>query len=277
VGNRFELANIRTKLFTTGEENDQNYFNLFPSANVQYKLSDKQDLRLTYSRRIDRPGAWRLNPFPDIADSLNIRSGNPELKPEYIQSLELGQHLMIGTFDLMTTAFYRYTSGVIDYIITVDDGISYGRPENLNHGHDLGFEVIAITPLTPWWDINASYTIYQNRLDGTNVNARFKNDNISWNAKVVSDFTLPWDLKFQISGRYTARGIDAQGTDYARYKVDASILKTFADNKGKISLSCRDLFNTLSFGGTSFGDEFNQRWEFKPESRLVFLSVGFQI
>ncbi|HEX6226663.1 MAG TPA: TonB-dependent receptor, partial [Chryseolinea sp.] len=198
LGNRFEKTIVHTTQFELGEENKQSYLNLFPSASLQYMLSKRQDLRLTYSRRIDRPRAGRLNPFPDISDSLNIRTGNPMLQPEYIQSLELGQHIAFKKFDLTTTLFYRYTSGIIDYIIEVDEnGVSYGRPENLNNGSDAGIELIGSASITPWWNLNMSYSLFQRYIDGSNVDLDYTNENLAWNTKVVSEFTLPYDIMLQ--------------------------------------------------------------------------------
>jgi outer membrane receptor protein involved in Fe transport len=278
VGNRFEKAIINTTQYALNEKNRLSYLNLFPSANLQYHISKKQDLRFSYSRRIDRPRAGRLNPFPDISDSLNIRSGNPMLQPEYIQSLELGQHVTFKKFDLTTTLFYRYITGMIDYIITVDEsGISYGRPENLNSGYDVGLELIGTTRLAPWWDMNLSYSIFQRTVDGSNINQNFTNENIAWNTKVVSDFTLPLAIKLQVNFNYESAEVEAQGEDFARYATDASIMKTFNDEKIRVGISVRDIFNTRRYGGTSFGDGFYQERVFKPESRLVFFSFGMKI
>ncbi|GCC51656.1 TonB-dependent receptor [Chryseotalea sanaruensis] len=277
VGSRMEMTNIQTRLFNNNQRNKQQYANFFPSANFQYKLNKKQELRFTYSKRIDRPGGWRLNPFPDIADSLNIRTGNPELRPEYIQSFELGQHLTLGRIDLTTTVFYRYTTGIIDYIVRLEDGIAYGRPENLNDGYDLGFEFIAVSPLTSWLSLNVGYSLFQRNVDGSNVSAEFVNSNLAWNTKAVADFLLPASFKFQITGNYESPEIEAQGTDVARYNVDLSMSKSIKDGKAKISISARDVFNTLRYGGTSFADSFRQERFVKPQSRIFLVSLGFKI
>lgn len=276
-GSRVEMTNIKTRLFNNNQRNTQQYANFFPSANFQYKLNKKQELRFTYSKRIDRPGGWRLNPFPDIADSLNIRSGNPELRPEYIQSFELGQQLTLGRVDLTTTVFYRYTTGIIDYIVRLEDGIAYGRPENLNDGYDLGFEFIAVSPLTSWFSLNLGYSLFQRNVDGSNVSAEFVNSNLAWNTKAVADFLLPASFKFQVTGNYESPEIEAQGTDVARYNVDLSMSKSIKDGKARISISARDVFNTLRYGGTSFADSFRQERFVKPQSRIFLVSLGFKI
>lgn len=277
LGARAELTNIQTLLYNNNQRNDQQYVNFFPSASLQYKLTDKQELRFTYSKRIDRPGGGRLNPFPDIADSLNIRSGNPDLKPEYIQSFELGQQLKLKYFDITSTLFYRYTTGIIDNIVRLEDGIAYRRPENLNDGYDLGFELIVMSPLTSWLNINIGYSLFERYVDGTNLSAEFVNNNLAWNTKAVTDFLLPASIKFQITTNYESPEIEAQGTDLARYSVDMSLSKSFKKGKAKISLSGRDVFNTLRYGGTTFTESFRQERTFKPQSRIFLVSLGVKL
>lgn len=180
VGTRLEQTFVQSRLYNTNEENKQQYLNLFPSVQAMYNLSDENAFKITYSRRIDRPNAWRLNPFPDVTDSLNIRQGNPNLQPEYIHSLEAGHMLLLKNFDLTTNLFYRHVDGQLDFIVRVEDGISYFRPENLNTAVTYGFELINSTQIFPWWSFNASYSLFRSEVDGTNLGAGFENEGISW-------------------------------------------------------------------------------------------------
>jgi outer membrane receptor protein involved in Fe transport len=96
---------VDTYLENSQETNKQEYFNFFPSFQGLYKFSDTQDFKVTNSRRIDRPTAWRLNPFPDITDSLSVRRGNPSLQPEMIHSVEIGHLANYEKSSLTTNAF----------------------------------------------------------------------------------------------------------------------------------------------------------------------------
>src|SRR5207249_1960318 len=62
---------------------------LFPSAFITYKVGDKQDIQLNYSRRINRPNFFQLLPIPNFSDLINPSIGNPALKPEFTNSFEL--------------------------------------------------------------------------------------------------------------------------------------------------------------------------------------------
>jgi len=174
--------------------------------------------------------------------------------------------------------FHRHTSGIVDYIITVDEnGISHGRPENLTSGNDTGLEVISTSNIASWWNVSASFSIFRRSVDGSNINQDFTNENIAWNTKMVSDFSLPWDLKLQLNFNYASEEVEAQGIDFARYSLDGSLSKSFLDKKITASISVRDIFDTRRYGGTSFGEDFYQERIYKPQSRLVFLSIGIKL
>ena len=274
AGSRVEYTRIDTELATTGEENDQRYLDIFPSAKALYNLSDKHTFKFTYSRRIDRPSSWRLNPFPDIADTLNVRLGNPALRPEYIQSLELGHKMTLPRTDLTSNLFYRRTNGLVDWLVTVDDnGVSTRRPENLASGTVYGLELITTSQINEWWDINGSVSFFQAIIDGTNLDDDFTNEAFVWNAKFTSSFALPADINMQLVGNYEAPEAEAQGFDDARYYADLSFQRKF--KKSQVSLSIRDIFNTYQFGSEALTDEFRQYFVYKRDSRQVFVTYSY--
>ncbi len=277
AGVRLEQTLVDTKLFNTGEENQQRYLNPFPSFSAQYHLDERQSLKLTYSRRIDRPGSWQLNPFRDIADTLNVRFGNPNLQPEYIQSLEVGHKMSFEKVNLTSTLFYRHTNGLVDWVVNVtDNGVSERRPENLTSGTTYGIELINTTEFAPWWNVNVSYSLFRALINGTNLNSDFTNDALAWNAKLVSNFVLPGGVDLQFTGNYESPEAEAQGFDDARYYLDASVRRNFLNEKGSVSVSVRDLFNTYQFGSSAETERFRQYFVYKRDSRMVLVTMGYK-
>lgn len=275
VGTRLEQTFVESKLHSADTTSEQQYLNLFPSVQLQYRLSAPHAIKFTYSRRIDRPNAWRLNPFPDVSDSLNVRRGNPSLQPELIHSLEAGHLLNLEKVSLATNLFYRRVDGQLDYIVRVIDGISYRQPENLNTSVTYGFEIINTTELLSWWSFNASYSLFQTEIDGSNLEAEFTNSGLSWYAKVTSEMQLPYDLALQLNGNYTAPEVESQGRDLARYYVDASLQRSFLNDRARLSVTLRDAFNTRRFAGENYTSEFFQFFERKRESRILLVNVRY--
>ncbi len=271
-----ELSNVNTSLVPEDElSNEQQYLNFFPSVQLAYFLNNKNTLKTTYSRRIDRPSAWRLNPFPDFADSLNVRVGEPNLQPEFINSFELGHMYQNGGFTLTTNAFYRRIRNQVDWIVRVEDDISFRGPQNLNTANFYGLEFINTTQITDWWNLNASYSIFESVIDGTNLDDSFTNRGLSWYAKVTTDISMPLGINLQLTGNYFAPEIEAQGRDLARYYLDASVQRYFFDKQLNISASFRDVFDTRNFRGENFGPDFQQTFQRKRETRIVLLTASY--
>lgn len=275
LGSRLEQTFVESQLYSSDSTSEQQYLNLFPSLQLQYPVSDQHAFKFTYSRRIDRPNAWRLNPFPDVSDSLNVRRGNPSLQPELIHSLEAGYMLNLDKVNVASNLFYRRVNGQIDYIVRVIDGISYRQPENLNTSITYGFELINTTELYPWWSFNASYSLFRTEVDGTNLGTEYSNTGLSWYAKFTSDFQLPYDMALQLTGNYTAPEIEAQGRDLARYYLDSSIQRSFLDERARVSVSVRDVLNTRRFAGENYTSEFFQTFERKRESRILLVNLRY--
>src|SRR5690606_5654794 len=229
---------------------------LFPSVQTLYRLNDKHAAKFTYSRRIDRPTAWRLNPFPDITDSLNVRRGNPNLEPELINSLELGHIFEVHNASFTTNFFYRQVNGQLDFITYVEDGISYSQPENLNSAESYGVEAIGVSEFVSWLTLTGSATTFMIDVDGSNISDEFMNSGIAFNSKITSDFKLPLGFTLQFVFNYDSPEIEAQGRDLEQYFMDASIQKTLFNKKASLSLSVRDIFDTRRFAGNSLTDTF---------------------
>jgi len=275
AGVRGEYTTLDLFQYNTEESNQQDYFNLFPSLQVLYKFAPKNGIKFTYSRRIERPTAWRLNPFPDITDSLNVRRGNPNLQPEMINSIELGHVYEGKTSSFTTNLFYRKTQGELDFITFVENGISYSQPENLNTSESYGFEIIGVSELTPWWSVSGNLTGFRLSVDGSNLGEEFVNNGVAMNTKITSDFKLPFNVSLQFIFNYDSPEIEAQGRDLEQYYLDASLQKSFFKNKGSLSVSMRDVFDTRRFAGNSLTNTFSQSFYSKRETQIVLVSARY--
>lgn len=275
AGVRGEYTTFTTFLYNTGEQNDQQYFNLFPSLQALYKLNDEHSAKFTYSRRIERPTAWRLNPFPDITDSLSVRRGNPDLQPEMIHSIELGHIYETEDWGLTTNLFYRHVDGQLDYIALIEDGVTYSQPANLNTAQSYGIEIIGMADITEWWRLSGSITGFGIQVDGSNLGENFRNEGFAYNSKLTSDFELPLGLNLQLVFNYESPEIEAQGRDLEQYHLDASMQKNLFKDKLNLSVSLRDVFDTRRFAGFNNTESFEQEFYSKRETRILLVSARY--
>ncbi|MEJ7677323.1 MAG: outer membrane beta-barrel family protein [Segetibacter sp.] len=115
LGLRAESSDYTGELTKSGEKFSNKYpVSLFPSIFLSQKLNDKQELQMSYTRRINRPNFFQLIPFIDYTDPLNITKGNPDLVPEFTNSLELSYSK---TFEknnmLLASLYYKKTTDLI--------------------------------------------------------------------------------------------------------------------------------------------------------------------
>ncbi len=280
-GLRMEITDITTELEQTGERNDKNYTDFFPSAHFTYELPNENNIQVSYSRRIDRPGFRSLNPFSSFTDPLNIRTGNPDLDPEYSDAYEMGYLKNWKTATLYTSIYYRSSTGVIDRIryIEVDkgDSITYTIPQNLSSRQAFGVEFTYSQDIGDWWRLNGTANFYNERTEGEFRGEDLGNETLTMSTRVTSQMTL-WDvLETQVSFRYNAPQNDTQGRRRSFYTIDLGMSKDIFQGKGTLILNVRDLLNTRKWRSETETAGLRQYGEFQWRSRVVTLTLNYRL
>ncbi|MGV8878571.1 MAG: TonB-dependent receptor domain-containing protein [Sphingobacteriaceae bacterium] len=281
AGARVENANITTNNTDLNNEvlfNKQNYFRVYPSVYLTQKLQGDQTLQLSYSRRVNRPRGWQINPFLDKSDVLNYRQGNPQLRPEDVHSFELSYIKYWPKITLTSSLYYRQTNDVIERLRTAlnDEGVQLTRFENLTSGTNTGFELIAKTDITPKWSFTSNLNFYKSQIKGNPALGLSDNNGFAWNGNVVTNFQLPLILSGQLRFDYRAPRIIAQGKTNDNYGVDAGIKKDFLSKKASLSLNARDIFNTRKFGWITSDPSFYMVSERRFQSRSINLTLSYR-
>jgi hypothetical protein len=112
-------------------------------------------------------------------------------------------------------------------------------------------------------------------VDGSNLGEEFVNNGVAMNTKITSDFKLPFNVSLQFIFNYDSPEIEAQGRDLEQYYLDASLQKSFFKNKGSLSVSMRDVFDTRRFAGNSLTNTFSQSFYSKRETQIVLVSARY--
>ena len=189
---------------------------LFPSAFINYKLNDKQDLQINYSKRINPPNFFQLLPFPDYSDPQNITVGNPALKPQFTHSFEVAYNNAYAKgSNFLATAYYKYSTDLITSYVYRDinrasstlDSAYFSSTINANTATVYGLELSNKTAITKWWDMNLSFNLFKSAVNATIPGQNVNNDLTSWFSKMNNTFKLPAGFSFQFSGNYQAKTI----------------------------------------------------------------------
>lgn len=254
----------------------RDYFNLFPTANIAYFINQSDFLKLSFSRRINRPGLGQLNPFVDITDSLNQHGGNPYLKPEYINSLEAGYNKEWKKVSFSTILFYRYATNIIrPYIDLKPNGVALTQPMNFGNSTTYGVEGIVTAFPAKWWTVNTSFSLYQQLIDGSNVNPDLANNLLSYYGKLINNFSLWKGSKLQIIGNYNSPIATPQGSRIAVYYADLGFQQKILKGNGALGLTITDVFNTQKSGLTASASDFTYQRTFKIDTRAILITFAY--
>lgn len=272
VGLRLENTNLNTLLANTNEANDQNYTNLFPSAHTSYKLTDNFSLQAGYSRRIFRPRLWDLNPFFNIRNNFSIRTGNPDLQPEFTDSYELSSIYILGKTSLNFTVYYRYTTDVVERISIFENNVNVTTPENIGTNGATGLELNGKYTPNNWLsftgDVNYNYFNREGELEGSSFD--FSAD--QWSGKLTSKFKLPAGIDFEITGQYQSSVQNVQSVTSDNLFADLGLRKKIMGGRGVLNVSVRDVFASRIMESITDQADF---YLYSRRQRGRFITLGF--
>ncbi|WP_221409464.1 TonB-dependent receptor domain-containing protein [Marinoscillum furvescens] len=202
----------------------------YPSANVQYAVSESLRLKAAYSRRVERTTTFKMNPFPEREHSETLEQGDPTLKPEFIDLIELGAVKDFGANSVFATAYYRNVDNLVNRVNTVfNDTILNRIYSNVGVGTTFGLELGAELQPTSWWKVFAGGNVYHYGIDG-----RFDERPVSSSAWIHSinanmTFDIRDDLSVQWALNYLSDRVTAQGEDSRYLSPNLTIRKDFGE------------------------------------------------
>ncbi len=250
----------------------------FPTLHLSKSFDNKDQVMASYSRRIDRPRGWYLDPFITYIDQFNYRQGNPNLEPEYIDSYEVSYTKRIWESIISLEGYYRVTNNKITRIRTLqEDGSFLHTFENLNNDYSLGSELMVRTDPTEWLNLTLSGNLYHYRIDGSIADEDVDAESLNWNSRLNAILKLPKDFRIQFSGYYRGPTVTAQGEREGFLMTNAAVKKNFFNNHLSLTASVRDIFGTAKYEFTSTGESFYAYDYFDREAPIFSLSLSWMI
>jgi len=278
LGLRGELT-LREILNTnSAEASELNRFDIFPTLHLSYKIKETNELMASYSRRINRPGGWDLDPNPAYYNRYTIRYGNPDLEPEYTDSYELGALKRFGRSYISLDAFRRVTNNKIDrYQELGDDGVFYLYSGNFNKDYSTGLELSGNISFTEWLLINASVSMFDYRITGDLNGEEIDRQSTNWNSRMNTTLKFSDNSRMQLNAFYRGPSVSAQGESKAMFFTNISYRHEFFERKLSATLSVRDPLGTAKFERESYGEDFKSSFECRREPRVVMLTLSYRI
>lgn len=277
TGLRMEYTYTDFMLSVSGENYKNDYIDFFPSLNLTQKIGLSNELGFNYSRRINRPRARFLNPFVDYSDPMNLRSGNPYLKPEYINAFELNYIKYFTSTSVTSSVFFRNATDVINRFRRIDStGVSYTTFENIAKENTYGLEFIVQSAFLKWWNNMLSFSYYSKDLKGNDGTQEITNSSSSWTAKLMSNISVPKIVDIQLAYNYFGKRIMLQGSMEPLQSFDIALRKDFFNKRLSIMFRIQDVFKTMKFNIESSGTGFESTFNHNRNSRVAFLTLTYK-
>lgn len=274
IGLRAEQADVSGYEKNTAVGFNKNYFSVYPTIHIVQGLPDFQELQLSYSRRVERPNNRILNPYVDRSDSLSINYGNPELDPEYINSLELGYSKLFDKTALTSSLFYRYTQNAItNYTFIRPDGITETTWRNLAKRLSYGVELTLSSPVFEWLRTNTSFTYFKNEFDGLDIS----NSSNSWIGKLNLTYMPARDFNFQVNLNYEGPNFMGQTKSKEQFSTDIAMKKDFLNGQLSVLFRLSDVFNSRKWESETNGTGFFSTSYRKMESRVAYIGITYRL
>ncbi len=253
----------------------RNYTNLFPNVGLAWNASDKNQLSLSYSRRISRPDYQDLNPFVFFLDSLTYEEGNPYLQPQFTNNIEVSH-----TYKrfLTTTLNYTQTNNIITELLQQDTQkrATFVTKTNFSSMKQYGLALMANVPVAKWWNANIYINVFNNHYKGLYQNDVVNLQYTSFTGNITNSFTLGKGWAAEISGWYNSKMLRGLIESYGMGAINAALTKQVLKTKGTIKLGADDIFNTRQFSGVIKYSDVNVNVENRRHSRQFNLNFSYR-
>jgi outer membrane receptor protein involved in Fe transport len=277
-GLRTEYVDRQIELVGEDETFTIDRWDFFPTVHLSYDYSKGHQMMASYTRRIDRPRSWYLEPFVTWSDAYNVQRGNPALKPEYIDSYELGYQKQFGPSMASVEAYYRLTHNKVERVQSVyQENVILHTVENVGKDYTFGSEIMLNLGWAKWWYTNLTGNLYDYRIEGALYGRDFSEESFNWRIRAGNTFRVARSTRLQINAFYNSHTVTAQGERKGFYVADLGLKQDFMNRKLSVSLQVRDILRSGKFEFTSEGPDFYSHREFtrKAPNFSLMLTYNF--
>lgn len=278
AGVRGEHTNDKMHFEHTYTSRDIKRWNLFPSAHISYEAPGRNIISAGYSYRVARPGIWELEPYITYEDYYTKKTGNPDIRPEYIHSAEIGYRKHFGGENVMSfTGFFRRRSDVRERIRTAytqEPGVTLDSLVNSGNDRTIGLEASATVKPVHWWRIVANASVYHYRFDSTyegGTDASIFSSGFS----MMNNFNVGRSTRLQFDANYVGPRIISQGKEKGYVYFDLAIRQPLMKNRLAASLVFHDMFRTAKYYSSRISPTLTSETFVRPKYPHVVLSLTY--
>jgi outer membrane receptor protein involved in Fe transport len=288
VGGRYERTET-SSYYSNAQKNvaTPGYNTFIPAVYLSKKIGENQTVKLSYSKRIERPDYGDLNPFVNTSDPKNITAGNPYLKPEIGHRVELGYGHDIGNGgSLMVTAFYRHNIDDIQpytkFYPTLQVGdstynnVSVSTRENIGVEDNTGINFFADVHPTSKLGIRSNLSFYHRKIDNQ-IDTGQSRTSFNYRMNINASYQFNSTLSAEFFGNFNSARNEVQGKYPSFTTYSFAIRKMFWNKKGSLALTANNPFGEYVTQRTElYGTNFTTTTVRKIPYRSVALNFTWK-
>ncbi|MBC7846380.1 MAG: TonB-dependent receptor [Flavobacterium sp.] len=281
AGARLEDYNANG-LFRKVSEDDatfeDNRFTVYPSAFANYAPNDKDSYNFSVSKRVDRPSISQINPIREWSTPQIDSQGNPELNPQFTNSVEFNYTRKTKIGSITSGVFYRHITNEITRTVFENPSspekmiLSY---DNLDDNNAYGVEVSGSLDFTKWFSANISFDAYNKTVKGYSENVYLEVNATTFNARISNTFKASKNLRFQLTGMYRGADLSIQALRKPMWKADAGSSLTVLKGNGTITARVSDVFNSMHFAFER-SEPKTSKGQFNWESQTAYIGFNYR-
>ena len=276
AGVRTEYTAIDIIQKTLNTNNKSDYLKWFPSLSMKYEVNENHSFHTSYSRRINRPDQFELNPFRFYNDPFNYYQGNPNLVPEIANSAEIGyswKNL------LMASLYFNQTKNVFTevYLYNPDNNTTVTTQVNIDKSYNYGANITNTTNFYKWWSLNTLFNVFENRFSGNTANANAITPVVTYNLNLQNSFTINESWKAEANAQYQSKSNVGVFVREDFFDFSVGISKQVLAKKGSIKFNITDVFKTKNFNIHSDIGLTNIDKRYNLDSRVATLAFTYRI
>ncbi|WP_400192961.1 TonB-dependent receptor domain-containing protein [Hymenobacter sp. B81] len=211
LGGRLEHTDVAGRFQDRPDRVRDAYFNALPNVALTRNLKKPgAAVRLSYSRRLQRPGLFYLNPFVNRLDPRNVQTGTPALAAEVTDQAELGWTTFVGASTINLSLYTRQTNNAIEGVRVTDaQGVTTLTYQNAARNRAVGLTAFGAVKPLPKWDLSGNVNVYYARLHSRSLG--IANDGVAYTASLNSGYKFDRGLSLQFFGQLNSPRVLLQG------------------------------------------------------------------
>jgi len=279
AGLRYEHTDLKIDFPGT---NIPSYNIVVPSLILSHKFKKEQTLKLSYTRRIERPEYTELNPFLNFSDPHNITTGNPGLRPEigdniesgYSRNFSNGANISVSLVERINSQDLKPITTFYPFYVVNDStysNVSVTTRNNAGIEYNSGAIFSGSVPLSDKLNLRGNFMAFH-RYMVTNIYVGNLNMGMRYRFNLNLTYQLPKNLIIEAFGNYNSAAKNIQGKSPQSITYTIAFRKQFWDKNASFGITATNPFNRYIKQVTTISTENYYSYSVRE---LPYRSFGF--